>query len=106
MKSLRSRPGRVAVGGLGAGAILVAVLSANGVSQPTAVRSVEVIENDARVRAAPSSTAPLRGRLRAGQRLDYLRRVEGRGCTGGRWIQLDRDAFVCEGDVQASSLAP
>jgi hypothetical protein len=84
----------------------VAVLAANGISQPTAVRSVEVMENDAVVRSGPSSTASLRGRLKAGQRLGYLRRVEGRGCAGGKWIQLRQDAFVCEGDVQVSSLAP
>jgi hypothetical protein len=96
----------VAVGGLVAGAVLVVVLAANGVSQPSAVRSVQVIENDARVRAEPSANARLRGRLKGGQRLGFIRRVQGPGCGGGGWIQLAEDAYVCEGDVTVSSLAP
>src|SRR5688572_22977467 len=98
MASLRSRSATIAGAGALGGAILVLGLAVSGLSQPTAVRSVEVVDDDVVVHQSPSAGASRRGKLAQGQRLPFVARAQGSGCRGGDWIQIGDQAFVCEGD--------
>ena len=65
------------------------------------VRSMEVVEDGAVVRAEPREGAARRGTIVLGTRAPVRRRVRGTGCPTGVWVELGDEAYVCE-----SSLAP
>lgn len=68
------------------------------------VRSLEVVETGATVRAAPSTRAARRGTVRVGTLLPVEARVRGEGCT--TWYRIGVEAYVCETLVRPSSAPP
>jgi len=56
--------------------------------------------------AAPSPSAPLRGRVRRGKGFPVWAFVEGKGCGAPGWGRLAEDAFVCLQHTRPSELVP
>jgi len=76
------------------------------VPPPEWARSVEVIDDGAVARLVPREGADRRGTVAAGTRLRLLRRVGGRGCPTGYWVQVADDAWICESHLRPSREPP
>lgn len=81
-----------------------APLRAQDISREAWVRSLEVTQTGATVRAGPSTHAPRRGTVRIGTHLPVEARVRGMGCAS--WYRIGVDQFVCEDLVSPSADAP
>lgn len=78
---------------------------AQDLATPAWVRSLEVVEAGATVRAGPSTHAPRRGTVRVGTFLPVEARVRGVG-TCPMWFRIGVDQFICEALVSPSAEAP
>lgn len=78
----------------------------SAVPPPSWARSAEVIDDGAVIQVAPRRNADRRGTVALGTRLPLVRRLAGRGCPTGYWVQVGDDAFVCEHAVTFSADEP
>jgi hypothetical protein len=78
---------------------------AQAIPLPAWVRSVEPRVAQLPVFSGPNERTSRRGTLLATARVPALARTFGEGC-GGAFVQIGRDAFVCERDVAQSREAP
>ncbi|MBX7194143.1 MAG: L,D-transpeptidase family protein [Sandaracinaceae bacterium] len=77
---------------------------AQDISRPAWVRSLQVTETGATVRAGPSTHAPRRGTVRLGTYLPVEARVTGLGCSS--WYRIGPEQFICEELVSPSGEPP
>ena len=73
---------------------------------PRTAQTVEVMNADAPVFVGPRGGTKRRGTLARLSRLPFQRRVAGRGCGGGVWVQVGTDLYVCERHLRYSALGP
>lgn len=79
-------------------------VGAQEIAQDAWVRSLEVTQTGATVRAGPSTHAPRRGTVRIGTHLPVLSRVRGSGCAS--WYRIGAEQFLCEDLVSTSAEPP
>ncbi|MCA9537124.1 MAG: L,D-transpeptidase [Myxococcales bacterium] len=73
---------------------------------PAWVRSVEVLNDGARVFRGPSEASGRRGTIARGTRLRVLRRLSGVDCPTGYWFQVGEELYLCTRHAQLSAELP
>ena len=73
---------------------------------PAWVRSVEVVNDSARVFRGPSEASGRRGTIARGTRLQVLRRLPGIDCPTGYWFQVGEELYLCTRHAQLSQELP
>lgn len=73
---------------------------------PAWVRSVEVVNDGARVFRGPSEASGRRGTIARGTRLQVLRRLPGIDCPTGYWFQVGEQLYLCTRHAQLSQELP
>ncbi len=76
---------------------------------PHGTRSVEVVNDGAKVYPAPHGSSGKRGLIARGTRLPFVRRLPGRQgdfCTVGFWVEVGPSLYICERHVRYSREEP
>ncbi|MCA9575252.1 MAG: L,D-transpeptidase [Myxococcales bacterium] len=73
---------------------------------PQWVRSVEVVNDGARVFRGPSEASGRRGTIARGTRLPVRRRLPGVDCPTGYWFQVGDELYLCTRHAQLSTELP
>jgi hypothetical protein len=92
--------------GVGAPAGAESLVGQTAVPAPSWARSIEVVNDGAPVMVAPDDESRRRGTIGAGTRLDFARRVFGKGCSTGVWYETTDALYICEANVEPSPAPP